>query len=128
MVVELPPQHAHHDHIAPRLDRILEIKGDVAGKKWFQNFSFRGLTFAHGNWNTPPNGNCWPQADAGMPAALFAEGALQQWKQCGPGRLLRLVHRGADFLEFLGSGFVDAFKGFAGGPQSGKSLLRHRRG
>lgn len=70
--------------MAPRLDRVLEIKGDVAGRKWVDNVTFRGLTFAHGNWTTPATGNCIAQAEASMPAALFAEGARNcEFKQCG---------------------------------------------
>ncbi|MEI6177473.1 MAG: right-handed parallel beta-helix repeat-containing protein, partial [Verrucomicrobiota bacterium] len=61
--------------IAPRHDRVLEIKGDVPGKKWVEGLCFSGLTFAHGNWTTPPNGNCIPQAESSMPAAVYAEGA-----------------------------------------------------
>lgn len=60
--------------MAPRLSRLVEIKGDVAGKQWVENVTFSGLTFADGNWTTPPQGNCISQAEATMPAALFAEG------------------------------------------------------
>ena len=69
--------------MAPRLSRVLEIKGDVAGKKWVENVTFSGLIFAHGNWTTPPHGNCISQAEATMPAAAYAEGARHcTFKQC----------------------------------------------
>ena len=31
---------------------------------------FRGLTFAHTLWETPPQGHCFPQAEADVPAAV----------------------------------------------------------
>ena len=61
--------------VAPRISRILEMKGDVPGKKWVENVGFHGITFAHGNWTTPPGGSCIPQAESAMLAAVHAEGA-----------------------------------------------------
>jgi len=61
--------------IAPYLKRLLELKGDVAGKKWIERLEFRGLTFAYANWTTPPLGSCIPQAEFTLPAAVQVEGA-----------------------------------------------------
>ena len=61
--------------VAPRLTRLLEIKGDVGAKQWVENLTFRGLGFSHSNWTTPANGHCVPQAQSTLAAALHAEGA-----------------------------------------------------
>lgn len=61
--------------IAPRLDRVLELKGYVAALGWVHDVAFRGLTFAHGNWTVPATGWSQPQADVGMQAAVRLEGA-----------------------------------------------------
>lgn len=69
--------------MAPRLDRLVAVQGDAAGHRWVTNIIFRGLTFAHGNWVTPPTGNCISQAEATMPAALLAEGLRDSaFEQC----------------------------------------------
>lgn len=80
----LPGEAVEHTTvIAPRLGRLLEIKGDVSGKKWLQNLHFRGLTFAHSNWTTAPTGSCIAQAESTLPAALLAEGARNcAFKEC----------------------------------------------
>lgn len=61
--------------IAPRLARLLGIKGDASAKQWVENLTFRGLGFTHSNWTTPASGHCVPQAQSTLPAALHAEGA-----------------------------------------------------
>jgi hypothetical protein len=69
--------------IAPRLDRLLEIKGDVGAKRWVGNLTFRGLGFTHSNWTTPPQGHCVPQAQSTLAAAVLAEGARDcAFKKC----------------------------------------------
>ena len=60
--------------VAPRLSRLLEAHGDIAGQHWVSNIAFSGLTFADANWTTPPNGSCIAQAESSMPAALLVEG------------------------------------------------------
>ncbi|MEI6654103.1 MAG: right-handed parallel beta-helix repeat-containing protein [Verrucomicrobiota bacterium] len=73
----------HLTVVAPRVSRLLEIKGDASGKKWLENLSFRGITFAHGNWTTEPTGNCIPQAESTLPAALLAENVRNlTFKEC----------------------------------------------
>jgi hypothetical protein len=61
--------------IAPRLERLVEIKGDVANRRWVEHVVFRGLTFAHTNWVTPPEGNSFPQAEVNLDGAITAVGA-----------------------------------------------------
>ena len=61
--------------VAPRVERLVEMKGDVAGRQWVEHVRFEGLTFAHANWVTPEKGWCVSQAEFQMPAGLFAEGA-----------------------------------------------------
>jgi hypothetical protein len=69
---------------APRLETLVEFRGDVAKRAWVQHITFRGLTFAHTNWNTPPNGNTSYQAEVTLPAAIIATGARDvAFAQCG---------------------------------------------
>jgi len=61
--------------IAPRLERILVLAGDLPGKRWVEHLQFRGLTLAHANWVVPLAGQAFPQADINMSAALTGVGA-----------------------------------------------------
>jgi hypothetical protein len=61
--------------IAPRLESLLHLKGDVTKRQWVQHLEFRGLTFAHANWITPPEGNVFAQAEVNLPGAITAVGA-----------------------------------------------------
>lgn len=61
--------------IAPNLYRLVDLKGDVEGKRWVQHLTFRGLTFAHTNWATPPQGYSFPQAEVALGGAVSAQGA-----------------------------------------------------
>jgi len=61
--------------IAPYLQRLVEIQGDVSVRQWVQNITFRGLTFAHTNWTCPLEGQAYPQAEANLGAVIQAEGA-----------------------------------------------------
>jgi len=49
--------------IAPVIDHFLRIEGAA-------DVVFRGLSFAHAHWMTPPQGHCFPQAEADVPAAI----------------------------------------------------------
>lgn len=44
---------AKSEVVAPRLVHLVELKGDTHNKKWVQNISFRGISFAHTNWTLP---------------------------------------------------------------------------
>lgn len=61
--------------IAPRLEHLLVLQGDLTAKRWVENLRFEGLIFAHTNWNAPPEGNAFAQAEVNIDAALMAEGA-----------------------------------------------------
>jgi hypothetical protein len=61
--------------VAPKLATLLEMRGDVANKKWVSHIALRGLHFAHTNWQTPPGGYSFVQAEAPLGAALSLTGA-----------------------------------------------------
>ncbi|MHB8952689.1 MAG: right-handed parallel beta-helix repeat-containing protein [Pirellulaceae bacterium] len=61
--------------IAPKIEHLLLIAGDAAQKQWVEYLQFRGLTFAHTNWNLPPNGQAFPQAEINLGAAIAAVSA-----------------------------------------------------
>lgn len=63
--------------IAPRLEQVLVLQGDLAGKRWVQHVQFSGLTFAHTNWTLPPAGQAFPGSEIGLNAAIVAIGARQ---------------------------------------------------
>ncbi len=60
---------------APRLEYLLEFRGDVQAKKWVQYVEIRGLTFAHTNWVTPPEGYQAAQAEWPIGGAIRGTGA-----------------------------------------------------
>jgi hypothetical protein len=61
--------------VAPRLDTLLEIRGDRASGRLVEHVSFEGLSFAHGNWTLPAGGQSYPQAEVNVGAAVALEGA-----------------------------------------------------
>ena len=61
--------------VAPRLRYLVLFKGDVAQRRWVEYLELRGLTFAHSNWVTPPEGQSFPQAEINLGAAVAAEAA-----------------------------------------------------
>lgn len=61
--------------IAPRLQRVMELKGDLEAGRPVQHLRFEGLTFAHTHWQTPPEGYNFAQAEAGLRGAITADGA-----------------------------------------------------
>ncbi len=61
--------------VAPRLERLVVLAGDVKGRKWVENLQFRGLTFAHTNWTCPAGGFACAQAEVSLDAAVSAIGA-----------------------------------------------------
>lgn len=63
--------------VAPVIDHFLRIDGA-------SNITFRGITFAHTLWSTPPQGHCFPQAEADVPAAIRLTGARRcVFEKCG---------------------------------------------
>jgi hypothetical protein len=61
--------------IAPRLEQVVVLRGDLTSKRWVQHVQFRGLTFAHANWTLPTTGQDFPQAEIGLSAAVDVIGA-----------------------------------------------------
>jgi hypothetical protein len=61
--------------IAPRLARLVTLRGDGPSGRWLQHVRFRGLTFAHANWVLPPEGQSFPQAEVNLDAAVSAVAA-----------------------------------------------------
>jgi len=113
--------------IAPRLDRLVELRGDVAAGTTVAHVRFEGLTFAHGNWALPAGGQSYPQAEVNVTAAIAATAARQvAFADCA------VRHVGRYAIEFgagcqactvercelvdLGGGGV--LIGTSGGPQS----------
>jgi len=63
--------------IAPRLEEVLVVQGDLASKRWVEHIEFRGLSFAHSNWVLPATGQSFPQAEIGLNAAIVVTGGRQ---------------------------------------------------
>lgn len=61
--------------IAPRLERLVEFRGNPESRAWVSHISLRGLEFSHSNWRTPPQGYAFPQAEIDLGAAISAVGA-----------------------------------------------------
>lgn len=61
--------------VAPRLETLVLLEGDVAGHRWVEHVQFRGLTFAHSNWSLDAEGISMPQAATGVAEAIAAFGA-----------------------------------------------------
>ncbi|MGD0089908.1 MAG: right-handed parallel beta-helix repeat-containing protein [Planctomycetota bacterium] len=63
--------------IAPRLETLVQLKGDVTKKQWVQQINFAGLTFQHTNWKLPPEGYSFCQAEAILGGAISAVGVRE---------------------------------------------------
>ncbi len=63
--------------IAPVTEKFLVIKGDPAAGKFVEHLTFKGLTFEHAQWLTPPDGFEPSQAAATIDAVVMADGARQ---------------------------------------------------
>jgi hypothetical protein len=61
--------------IAPRLSRIVELKGDVGSATYVDHLAFRGLTFAHSASNVGANGHSTYQAEVDLDGAIAAQNA-----------------------------------------------------
>lgn len=61
--------------VAPWSEKFLVIQGDPAGGRFFEHVTFRGLTFHHGQWLTPPGGFEPAQAASPIEAVVLADGA-----------------------------------------------------
>jgi hypothetical protein len=61
--------------IAPRVQTLVQVAGDPANKKFVEKLTLRGLSFVHGNWSTPAEGNVYAQAEANQGGAISMTGA-----------------------------------------------------
>lgn len=61
--------------IAPRLEDLLQLKGDLAAKRAVRHVVLRGLTFSHTDWSMPPEGYADTQAAIATRGDLYAEAA-----------------------------------------------------
>jgi len=113
--------------VAPRLDRLLEIRGDRATSRAVEHFRIEGLTFAHGNWSLPAGGQSYPQAEVNVGAAIVAEGArnvtLDRVAVVHVGRYAVSLGAGCRDCAIVGCEFVDlgaggVLVGTTGGPRS----------
>lgn len=69
--------------IAPRLPRLLQLRGNPMRKQWVEHLTFRNITFSHTNWITPREGNAYPQAEVNLAGAITATGARHvAWENC----------------------------------------------
>ncbi|MCW3095980.1 MAG: putative pectin lyase [Chthonomonadaceae bacterium] len=122
--------------VAPRLEHLVELRGDIAKRAWVQNIRFLGLTFAHTNWNCPVEGNDSGQAEVNLGAVITAVGARGcRWDHC------TIAHTGTYGLEWgegcrnnallasdlfdLGAGGVKI--GTQGIPGDAEALASHNR-
>ena len=62
--------------VAPKLTRLVELKGEPKLGLWVEGITFKGLAFCHEDWQLAPEGHSDPQAVVSEPAAIMADGAL----------------------------------------------------
>lgn len=61
--------------IAPVLEQLLLVTGDAAAGMFVEHLGFRGLTFRHAGWRTPPEGFEPSQAASPIEATVMLDGA-----------------------------------------------------
>lgn len=134
---------ARTEVIAPRLQHLLLLRGDVEARAWVRHIHFRGLTFAHANWAITPSGQSFPQAEINLGAAVAAMGARDLlFEDCavrhvgeyamgfGPGcrdnRVLgcELVDLGAGGIK-IGSALPTGWGNTLSVPQDEEALVSH---
>ena len=72
--------------VAPVLDQLLAVEGEVKEDRRVEYLTFRGLTFAYAEWWLPADGmvnRYWGQAAASVPGAIKLNGARHcSFEQC----------------------------------------------
>jgi hypothetical protein len=87
--------------VAPVLDTILQLNGSIEQGQPVSHLVFRGLTFSHNNWVSPPEGNSYPQAEVNLRAAITADGAQNcTFDRCA-------IRNAATYAIDLGAGCKD---------------------
>jgi parallel beta-helix repeat protein len=61
--------------IAPQLEELAVLRGDLAGKRPVEHVTLRGLTFSYTDWATPAEGYADTQAAVGVHGDIRAAGA-----------------------------------------------------
>jgi Right handed beta helix region len=61
--------------VAPRLTRLVEVRGAPEAKQFVEHVTLRGLTFSHADWLLEPQGHSDAQAAVSASAAMLADGA-----------------------------------------------------
>ncbi|MBT3288146.1 MAG: right-handed parallel beta-helix repeat-containing protein [Victivallales bacterium] len=89
---------ANTEIVAPFLEQLVKLEGDVSGGRFVEHVVFERLTFAHTNWTTPKSGYDVSQGQPSLPAAIKLKGA----RDCTITRCT-VAHTGAYAIE-LGSG------------------------
>lgn len=56
--------------VAPRLDRLLVLRGDLGTRAWVHDLEFRGLSFRYANWTDPEAGYACAQAESALGGAV----------------------------------------------------------
>jgi len=129
--------------VAPRLNHLLLLRGDLEKRKWVEHLEFRGLTFAHANWETPEAGQSFPQAEINLGAAVAAmaarhllledcavrhagEYALGFGPGCRHNRVIgcELVDLGAGGIK-IGSALPTDWGNTLGAPEDEEALVSH---
>ncbi|MEX2577828.1 MAG: right-handed parallel beta-helix repeat-containing protein [Verrucomicrobiales bacterium] len=73
---------------APVAEKLLVIAGDAAAGNFVEHLGFRGLTFHHSDWRTPPEGFEPSQAASPIEAAVMVDGARHlRFEDCEVGHV-----------------------------------------
>ncbi|MEQ8633690.1 right-handed parallel beta-helix repeat-containing protein [Gimesia maris] len=73
---------------APVAEQLLILKGDPAAGKFVEHLTFRGLSFQHTDWRTPPQGFEPSQAASPIEAAVMIDGGRSiQFEDCEIGHV-----------------------------------------
>ncbi|HVT13633.1 MAG TPA: right-handed parallel beta-helix repeat-containing protein [Fimbriimonadaceae bacterium] len=60
---------------APTTDALIEFRGDSKSRRWVDHIGIFTMRLEGSNWNLPPAGRNFPQAEADLPGAIRFEGA-----------------------------------------------------
>jgi hypothetical protein len=61
--------------VAPVVSTLVHFSGDAAAGKFVEHITLRGLSFQHGQYLTPPQGDSTVQAAASIPGTIILDGA-----------------------------------------------------
>jgi len=111
--------------IVPRLQELVQFRGDVAAKKAVRHIVLRGLTFADTDWSMAPDGYRDTQAAVAIRGELFGDGMTDcVIEGCTLARLAGYgidLGRGCQRNRIIGNEIVDVG---AGGVRVGETTVR----